>query len=141
MIQKTFKITGMELEIVYTDTTPLPRGKYQFTSLNRVPPEYLLQIYKNKDRSDKALFEYIEKNLEAIKARVGNFIVVKPYGQTCNKIAYATRKAARDALKDIRNHDQEHKKPIRTYECEFCSFWHLTSLTVEEWREKMKKTL
>jgi uncharacterized protein YjhX (UPF0386 family) len=33
---------------------------------------------------------------------------------------------------------QENKKPVRAYECEKCSGWHLTSIPHERW-EKIKE--
>ncbi|MCX6755524.1 MAG: hypothetical protein NT068_03255 [Candidatus Nomurabacteria bacterium] len=34
--------------------------------------------------------------------------------------------------------EQVHKKPIRSYECEKCSAWHLTSMPYEVWKELEK---
>ena len=47
--------------------------------------------------------------------------------QQCNRYAYPSKKAAKRHLKEISKKEQKHKKPERTYDCEFCGFWHLTS--------------
>ena len=55
--------------------------------------------------------------------------------EICEKVIYLSKKEARDALRHARNTQQEHKKPVRSYECDKCSFWHLTSLPYEKWKE------
>lgn len=54
------------------------------------------------------------------------------------KFVYLTKKEARKALKKIRQTEQNHKKPIRSYECEECHWWHLTSMPIEEWKKERK---
>lgn len=51
---------------MYADDTILTRGKYKFTSLCRVPPEYLLNLYAKKNKANPELYEYVEKNLSLI---------------------------------------------------------------------------
>jgi uncharacterized protein YlaI len=34
---------------------------------------------------------------------------------------------------------EERKQPIRAYECRNCSGWHLTSKTVEEYKQNVQK--
>jgi uncharacterized protein YlaI len=34
---------------------------------------------------------------------------------------------------------EEKKRPIRAYECRHCSGWHLTSKTVEEYKENVER--
>jgi uncharacterized protein (DUF3820 family) len=130
----------MEIEIVYTDSSVLTFGEYKFTSLIRVPPKYLLDIYKTKNYPDKALITYIKENLDNIKARQSGELPTPRIELACKKLAYPTRKAARIALKDIRvkaeRSEQKHKIPIRPYECDRCSGWHLTSMTKEKWEEE-----
>lgn len=47
---------------------------------------------------------------------------------TCNKTRYRSRGAADAALRSIRKRGDHHgKKPTRSYLCELCSGWHLTS--------------
>ncbi len=52
------------------------------------------------------------------------------------KDIYLTKQAARDALASIRQAKQDHKKPIRSYECEECGWWHLTSVPIEDWKKR-----
>lgn len=59
----------------------------------------------------------------------------------CDKIAYYCKKVANDALKIIRETEQDHKKPVRSYECEKCSQWHLTSIPYETWKEMKRKAV
>jgi hypothetical protein len=51
-----------------TDETFLMWGKYKFTKLCRVPADYLLQLYEEKNR-DKELMKYIKYNMKKIIAR------------------------------------------------------------------------
>jgi uncharacterized protein (DUF3820 family) len=108
----------------YTDDTPILFGKYKFTRLSRVPAEYLLTLLKNKC-PDKDIITYIEQNIESIKARLN--IEVPPLELPCDKVIYVNEKEAKLHLSNIRSKEQDHKKPIRAYECEKCGGWHLTS--------------
>lgn len=148
-----------EVEI-YTDETVLVLGDFKGYKLNQVPPIYLLKLHKHrKGISDKALVNYVEKNIEGIlearrkdlpyffenkvieKAPLEEikqstaFVEQKP---VCTKKQFPTKKDARDALKIIRNSPGNHKKPIRSYECPHCSAWHHTSMPIEVWKEKEK---
>lgn len=58
--------------------------------------------------------------------------------EICGKVIYQSKSAAKTALKDIRVTKQNHRKPIRSYECEKCGFWHHTSMPIEVWNQ-MKK--
>jgi hypothetical protein len=130
--------------MAYTDHTVLLTGKYRFYKLHAIPPDYLLNIYKNPSGcQDKLLVEYVQSNIEEIKTRpvTGKVILeeteVKPI---CTKTPYATKKLANEALKHIRNIDDGNKKPIRSYECDQCNQWHLTSIPYEVWKEKMESS-
>lgn len=131
----------MYSELVYTDHTTLCNGKYKFYKLHEVPVDYLINIYENlKGSTDKALAAYVEKNIDRIKARKeGLPFIVEPIveKEVCTKKYYPTKGEARKALKIIRESQGDHKKPIRSYECEKCSGWHHTSLTIEEWKQKI----
>ncbi|NCS99939.1 hypothetical protein GW765_03080 [Candidatus Parcubacteria bacterium] len=54
------------------------------------------------------------------------------------KIPYLSKSEARTALRNINAIDQEHKKPIRSYECDKCNWWHLTSLPIDKWKKQKK---
>ena len=118
----------------YTDDTLLTTGKYSFTKLARVPAKYLLAIYKNKTIKDESLYSYIEENLERIKSRLNEPIPL-PEIELCEKTTYFSIKEAKCALTIINQDEREHKKPVRVYECLKCGGWHLTSITLDEWKE------
>lgn len=111
----------------YTDDTILSFGKHKWVSLCRVPADYLLKIHANKCYHNPEIREYIESNIERIRARKEGVIETPPFEFPCTKITYISQKQAKEALATIRQTNQEHKKPIREYECEKCGGWHLTS--------------
>lgn len=119
----------MELEIIYNDNTVLTFGKYKFTRLGLVDPAYLLFIYKQKNYLDKcikdvALKKYIEDNIERIVNGMYGYV---NDDNACKKITYANEKIAKSVLNDISIVKQDHKKPVRAYQCDKCTGWHLTS--------------
>ncbi len=144
----------------YNDNSMLTSGPYKFTRLINVPAVWLLGIY-NKDQkskirkkgkhSDRQLIDYIERNLESIKNRVGKPIEENNgFGHrrrgmatiqlTCgvtDKLVFVSEKDARDELKKVKDTSSD-KKPVRFYECEHCSGWHLTSIPYDVWKERRK---
>jgi hypothetical protein len=90
---------------------------------------------------DKSLAEYAEKNIDRIKAKADGFpfiVEAQVEVERCTKIQYMSKKVAREALQKIRDAPGDHKKPIRSYECEKCSAWHLTSVPIEVWKENQQ---
>jgi capsule polysaccharide modification protein KpsS len=132
----------MSTGLVYTDHTTLSSGKYKFYKLHEVPAEYLLNIFSNLTGCvDKSLAEYAEKNIDRIKAKADGFpfiVEAQVEVERCTKIQYMSKKVAREALQKIRDAPGDHKKPIRSYECEKCSAWHLTSVPIEVWKENQQ---
>lgn len=125
---------------MYTDDTIITIGKYAFTRICNIPATYLLNLYKHKNVINKhpELKQYIEDNLQRIEKRKNG----KPIPLQivfCEKIPYPTEKDAKYKIKQIRNLDQENKKPVRAYECEKCGAWHLTSISYEEWKKRQVK--
>lgn len=133
---------------MFTDSDVLSKGKHKFIALSRVSPGYLLEVYRNPrgykalgDEQLKNLLEYIEKNLDKIQARargdvqapeleIGFKFAGKSGVLICkqsNKTIFATEKDAKAQLNKIANVEQDNKKPIRTYQCQHCGQWHLTS--------------
>ena len=112
---------------MYADDTILTRGKYKFTSLCRVPPEYLLNLYAKKNKANPELYEYVEKNLSLIKARAIGALEIPELHIVCKKIVYSSEKVAKAELKRISEMKNDHKIPIRSYHCEVCGGFHLTS--------------
>jgi len=122
---------------MYTDDTILSFGKYKFTRLCRVPPDYLLKFSIDKSHTD--LHQYVVNNLEKIIMRMEGIVETPPFNFPCNKFFYACEKDAKQVLKKIIETDQEHKKPIRSYECEKCGGWHLTSKPLEEYKNNIRR--
>ncbi len=94
-------------------------GKYKFHRLKDVPDEYLKMIYQDKLSLSDELVIYIEEKLGIPKPT--------PLIVPCKKHAFPTKKEANFKLMWINKNEQEHKKPIRSYLCENCGQWHLTS--------------
>lgn len=118
-------------------TTPYPLGKdWKFVPINKVPSSYILKTYKNFKNSHPQLFLFVVENLEILRYLGDKPLDDKESSRPCFKIAYCDEKTARSALSKIRDTDQDHKKPIRVYECEYCSQWHLTSMPIETFKQK-----
>lgn len=127
----------------YSDSSILLSGKYRFVRLDKIPAEYLLNIYfkgnKKNKYPDRELIEYIKNNLQKLQKRQETGEIEATPEILCEKICFPSKGDARRELKRIRERTQEHKKPIRVYECEKCSGWHLTSLPYEEWKKRKNK--
>ena len=121
---------------MYTDNTILSKGRYKFTALCRVPPKYLLNILNSKNRSDPELYQYVSDNLEVIRLRLNGDTPPIELMLPCRKAAFYSEKAAKTALAQIRETDDRcQKKPIRAYECDICGSFHLTSWSIEFFKE------
>ena len=143
---------------MYTLDIKLSFGKYRFTKIKDVPIKYLLSFYKSyynsSDYRHKKLIEYIESNQEILKQIKPKKEIIHPKGigykiigshvklicESSNKIIFISEKEAKFEINRIRDLEQENKKPIRAYECEKCSGWHLTSISFEQY-EKLKNRL
>ncbi len=125
---------------MYTDDTLLTSGIYKYCRLCTVPAKYLLKVHSSNGTQDKELLEYIKKNLEKIKARSKGSLNVPAHKKSCEKQTFLTEKEAKFEIKRIKNlEEEEHKIPVRTYECEICTFWHLTSIPLDKWGEIKKE--
>lgn len=109
----------------YNDTSVLTQGKYRYVPLREVPAEYLLTLYKNGGNGNKALLKYVTDNYEAIQARVG--VTIDRHPPTCAKISYVDKKAANAHIKWIQSTNKESCVPVRAYQCDKCTSWHITS--------------
>ncbi len=146
----------MEFKEIYTDNSVLAKGKYRYIKLSKIPADYFLNIYfkenKNGKYPDKALIEYITKNMNSILDRidkepeefddiigyknVGKFVqlICMPTG----KRIFISEKDAKLEIRRIQGLEQDGKKPERSYECEKCGGWHITSIPHEEWEKIIK---
>lgn len=101
-------------------------GKYNGQAIERLPAFYLARVYmSNPEVMEQypAVKQFIEINCAAL------LLVGKPVGPICDtlKAAFVDKEAADKELKRIRKDPRKHKKPVRSYECERCGFWHHTS--------------
>lgn len=53
----------------YTDTTPMPWGKFKGHAMQDVPAEYLIWLLENKKCSGN-LKAYIEENLQVLRKEI-----------------------------------------------------------------------
>lgn len=114
-----------------TDDSQLLFGKsYRFYRMIDVPDEHLAKIW-GSTRDNKPLYAYITQRLN--QPRVTPTPVV-----TCDKFVYHNKKAANFELAKIRDQQQNHRKPVRSYECDLCGGWHLTSMSIERFKEFTK---
>ena len=58
--------------------------------------------------------------------------------QNCNKVKFATKEDAKKEAKRARHH-RSMKKRLAEYDCPYCDYWHLTSMSVSEQRRLKKK--
>lgn len=130
---------------MYSDFSVLKSGKHKGKMLFEVPADWLLSVlenyHPNNKQADMDLIEYIQKNKDLIPHREQKALEVIHSNSFCRKAYFPTKKDATFELNRIRSKSQtqkDHKIPVRAYECEFCSAWHLTSESYEEWKAKQK---
>jgi hypothetical protein len=121
---------------MYTDDTILTQGAHKFTKLCRVPPDYLILIHKNKSAWNRELQEYVDNNIEHIIMRKEGILPTPPLEKPCDKVTYCSKKDANIVLRKIIEMGGNHRKPIRSYECNRCGGWHLTSWTWEDYKQR-----
>jgi uncharacterized protein (DUF3820 family) len=129
---------------MYTKDTILTFTKYSRTKLSDVPVEFLVKFYKdnfhNTDFRHRKLIEYIEKEnicsppkpkeCTDIDGKIGFKPTAKGGALMCtvaNKIIFPSEKDAKYEINRIQKLKEKGKTPSRTYYCESCGGWHLTS--------------
>lgn len=111
---------------MYTEDTVLDYGSYRGMKIKDVPKRYLVNIYRTGGREHEKLKEWVNTNIDKfpilkLENKGGEFVTF-----ICDKRTYPTKKAAMDSI--VKPMSKNHKPvPIRAYECEICSGWHLTS--------------
>lgn len=130
-------------ESFYNHSTTVFFGKYKSKKIKEIPIDYILKIADNPGGCpDKWFIKYVNANrefLEAVKRGEKQFPddeIVED--DTCQKHYYSDQKSAKTALRQIRETEQKHKKPVRTYQCDKCTGWHLTSVPIEVWKERQQ---
>lgn len=111
---------------MYTEETVLNYGSCKGMKIKDVPRRYLINIYRSGGKEHDKLKEWISANIDnfptlKLENMRGEFV---PF--ICDKRTFATKKAAMDSI--VKPKSKNHKPvPIRAYECDICSGWHLTS--------------
>jgi len=137
---------------MYTPETRLDFGKYKTLQLKYASPHYLMELYRNVDviKDKPELKEYIETYypevlvkkplpvLSTPKVKLASKIDSRFSGFLCTKRAFPTKKDAMDSIVKPPKR-RNGKAPLRAYECPKCSQWHLTSKSVEEYRNSVNK--
>ena len=137
---------------LYDDNTRMPIGFSKGKKLSELKAEALLKYSnENAQNIDFDLYLYVQENLSRIQGQyrmeqkeLHNRYLFNQGIVTfkCAKKTFATRKLAMEAIVKIprkTKDGEEKKRPIRAYECRHCSGWHLTSKTVEEYKENVER--
>ncbi len=96
-----------------------------------------MSLHKSEKHPDRALVAYVAKNLEKIKGWKNGTIAIPKLEIVCEKRVFPCEKDAKEELARILPLDQSRKKPIRSYECDKCSGWHLTSIPLDDWKKRV----
>lgn len=59
-------------DIILTDESQMPYGKYQGIKMEKVPAPYLIWLYENK-KCTPLVSQYIESNMETLKLEIKQF--------------------------------------------------------------------
>lgn len=111
---------------MYTEDTVLNYGSYRGKMIKDLPTEYIINVYKTGGKEHSKLKEYIGDNISKYAALILYTHNKEPVPFKCEKRTYPTKKAAMDSI--VKSKSKTDKKvPIRAYECDTCSGWHLTS--------------
>ncbi len=122
-------------------------GKYKGKKISTLPTTYLMGLYGTFKSNNEypPLVTYLKEflNIKEVPKQIAkivkdveeksSIIIIKQFRNKTemfctveNKIMYATEKDAKTELRRIANTDSP-KKPIRSYECNSCGGFHLTS--------------
>lgn len=105
------------------------KGPYYNKPFNTIPLHYLFTVYFKKKPG--FIYRYMCDNLVEIlnNVRDDHFILMNSINQVqdCVKIKYYNKTLANLELKRIRSNINNDYKPVRSYLCENCGMWHLTS--------------
>lgn len=141
---------------LYDENSVVRTGTHQGKRLYQLKADALLKFNNEVAKNiDFDLYLYVQENLNRIQ---GQYRMEQKESHTrflslkgnqgiitfkCSKKTFATRKMAMEAIvknpRKTKDGDAERKRPIRAYECRNCSGWHLTSKTVEEYKENVQR--
>lgn len=111
-----------------------PNGKYAFMDLIYVPCDYLLKTYKQFKNSKPDLFKWVKENMQTILVNGSNPFVEYVEEKVCNRFQYVSKKEAQDDIKRLCEKITHHHKPVRSYYCDNCNSWHITSQPIEQYK-------
>lgn len=102
------------------------QGKYYLIKYEYIPSEYILKLYYN---GNKDIIEFVEQNKDEIFKRAKSTYILPIYDKSndCIKIAYLNKEIANQQMNIIQSYITNDYKPIRSYYCNNCGMWHLTS--------------
>lgn len=113
----------------YNDETILTKGKLRFIPLGKVDPRVLIEIFETKSKGNMSLFNYVEKNIESIRSRFyKTYFPNEEQNIDCRKVKYISKKVANSHIEWISKNTKGDKVPIRSYQCDKCTAWHVTSM-------------
>jgi hypothetical protein len=107
--------------IEYNDNTVWTEAGHRFKLLKNVPIRYLINVANNYPKGEKkdALLGYIKTRAD----RPPELPVITP----CFKCRFISKESAQKAINRISQTVNDGRRPVRCYQCNICSFWHLTS--------------
>lgn len=136
---------------MYTEETILYFGKHKGKILRDVPPSYLVSIFDSSAMHHRPeLRDYIKARIDKLRSLTGGSLAAKldniDYENSglfiCAKRAFPTKRDALDSIvkPQKRRGKWKHnkKQPVRAYECKKCNYWHLTSISFEEYQNRKK---
>lgn len=117
----------------------LTKGKHSGKALYEIPREYVLTLaLGHHPDKDKGLCKWVMDNLEEVLGSQKQFIAeperfVKveagpvPVKEDCVKKKYISKAAAVTHMEWMWANCNSDYLPVRAYECDKCTAWHLTS--------------
>lgn len=104
----------------------MPFGKYKKCRIKEVPSWHLIEFLDGKTLPDLKFGRFLKSIEHLIRSEDWG----KRKEEECPKVYFLSRQEANKRLKHIQMNGDwiSEKKPIRSYECPKCGFWHLTSM-------------
>lgn len=117
------------METYTPDSICLDKGKYFLKPFRVIPVAFLLRMYFTNQPGE--IFNYAKQHLDELLDKAKT-TYVPPVAEMedpkdCAKIKYMNKTVANAEMRRIQSHITHDYKPVRSYYCEACSCWHLTS--------------
>lgn len=123
------------VKLVGSDRVTTP-GKYYLRQFKNVPVKHVLKMYFNNAKLD-SMYQYAVDNLDELLEMCKSTYVapveeeIEDSGE-CTKIKYMNKNVANKEMKRIQGYITNGYMLVRSYYCDHCSMWHLTSKQAEE---------